>query len=124
MIQVKNKLHFLPLFLISFLTIFFVMNINPVMAMNPNNPETSNQGSSSNNLTLEEKIINLKTKICENAAKKTQISREIQELVNNDDRKADLLRLKDNYTQLIENQKEQLKTCQTLLKNLNDDDNN
>ncbi|MDV3198507.1 MAG: effector protein, partial [Vigna little leaf phytoplasma] len=94
MIQVKNKLYFLPLFLISFLTIFFVMHINPVMAMNPNNPETSNQGSSSDNLTLEEKIINLKTKICENAAKKTQISREIQELVNNDDRKADLLRLK------------------------------
>ncbi|MDV3198315.1 MAG: effector protein [Vigna little leaf phytoplasma] len=123
MIQVKNKLYFLPLFFISFLTIFFMININPVMAMNPNNPETSNQGSSSNNLTIEEMIIDLKNKIFENAAKKTQIDKEIQELLNNDDRKNDLLILKYNYTRLIENQKEQLKTCQTLLKNLNDDNN-
>ncbi|MDV3167232.1 MAG: effector protein [Vigna little leaf phytoplasma] len=123
MIQIKNKLYFLPLFFISFLTIFFMININPVMAMNPNNPGTSNQVSNSNNLTLEEMIINLKNKICENAAKKTQIDKEIQELANNDNIKNHLLRLKDNYTRLIENQKEQLKTCQNLLKNLNDDNN-
>ncbi|MDV3198246.1 MAG: effector protein [Vigna little leaf phytoplasma] len=41
MIPVRNKLSFLILFFISFLTIFFMMNINPVMAMNNNQSNQS-----------------------------------------------------------------------------------
>ncbi|MDV3143184.1 MAG: hypothetical protein Q8894_02570 [Sweet potato little leaf phytoplasma] len=36
MMQIKNKLHLLPFFLISYLCLFALININPVMAMKNN----------------------------------------------------------------------------------------
>ncbi|MDO8054676.1 SVM family protein [Candidatus Phytoplasma australasiaticum] len=36
MMQIKNKIHFLPLFFISYLGLFLLINIHPVMAMDNN----------------------------------------------------------------------------------------
>ncbi|MDV3201637.1 MAG: SVM family protein, partial [Candidatus Phytoplasma australasiaticum] len=38
--QIKNKLYFLPLFLMSFLGLFLLININPVIAA----PEKNDKG--------------------------------------------------------------------------------
>ncbi|EMR14684.1 MAG: SVM family protein [Sweet potato little leaf phytoplasma] len=40
MMQIKNKLYFLPLFLMSFLGLFLLININPVIAA----PEKNDKG--------------------------------------------------------------------------------
>ncbi|OOP60276.1 hypothetical protein B2G44_00345 [Candidatus Phytoplasma citri] len=37
--KIKNKLHLLPFFLIGYLGLFFLININPVMAMDHNNKD-------------------------------------------------------------------------------------
>ncbi|MDV3148044.1 MAG: SVM family protein, partial [Candidatus Phytoplasma australasiaticum] len=37
--QIKNKIHLLPLFFISYLGLFVLININPVMAMESKLPE-------------------------------------------------------------------------------------
>lgn len=49
-----------------------------------------------------------------------QLKKEIQQLSNNDSKKNILLALKQNLENLINNQKEQLKTYHMLLKTLND----
>ncbi|WEX20375.1 MAG: putative secreted protein [Candidatus Phytoplasma citri] len=116
MMQIKNKLHLLPSSLISCLGLFFLMNINQVMAMNPNFPGTSNNQPSQQNLTIEENIIYLKQKIYDNATTITNINKTLKESVNlTDDEKERLLRLKTNHEQLVNNQKEQLKIYQHLL---------
>ncbi|MDO8059420.1 SVM family protein ['Crotalaria aegyptiaca' phytoplasma] len=122
--QVKNKLHLLPFFLISCLGMFCLININHVMAMDPNLPGTSNNQPSQHNLSIEEQIMNLKQKIYDNANKIYKIDKELRESVNlTDDRKENLLELKENHKQLVNNQKEQLKNYQILLKTLNNDNN-
>ncbi|MDV3157568.1 MAG: SVM family protein [Candidatus Phytoplasma australasiaticum] len=124
MMQIKNKLHLLPLFLISYLGLFALININPVMAMKPKLPITSSKQPVNNNLTtsIEEKITTLKQEIYNNAIEITNISKSLQELVNiNDDRQKILLKLKENYKKLIDNQKKQIKLFQKFLKDLNDD---
>nr|BBF24903.1 phytoplasmal effector causing phyllody 1 [Candidatus Phytoplasma aurantifolia] len=124
MMKIKNKLHLLPFFLISYLGLFFLINMNPVMAMNPNLPGTSKNQPSQMNLTIEENIINLKQKIYDNAKEITNINKTLQESVNlTDDQKENLLKLKKNHEKLVNNQKEQLKIYQMLLNTLNDDNN-
>nr|BBF24900.1 phytoplasmal effector causing phyllody 1 [Candidatus Phytoplasma ziziphi] len=122
MMQIKNKLHLLPLFLMSFLGLFAFININPVMATDPKLPETSSRQPVNQNFTIEENIINLKQKIYDNATKITKIDKELQGSIT-DNQKENLLKLKENYKQLIDNQKEQLKTYKNLLNNLNDENN-
>nr|WP_249175855.1 SVM family protein ['Parthenium hysterophorus' phyllody phytoplasma] len=39
MMKIKNKLHLLPFFLMSYLAFFFLININPVIAMDNNNKD-------------------------------------------------------------------------------------
>ncbi|XKW59285.1 effector protein [Candidatus Phytoplasma australasiaticum] len=75
MIQIKNKLYLLPLFLINYLGLFLLINIHPVMAMDPKLPETSSRQLVYHNLTIEENIINLKQKIYDNATKITKQKR-------------------------------------------------
>ncbi|MDV3169099.1 MAG: SVM family protein, partial [Candidatus Phytoplasma australasiaticum] len=122
MMQIKNKIHFLPLFFISYLGLFLLINIHPVMAMDPKLPETSSRQPVYQNLTIEENIINLKQKIYDNATKITNIDKGLQESIT-DNQKENLLKLKENYKRLIDNQKEQLKTYKNLLNDLNDENN-
>ncbi|MDV3176281.1 MAG: SVM family protein [Sweet potato little leaf phytoplasma] len=117
MMQIKNKLYLLPLCLISYLELFLLINIHPVMAMDPKLPETSSRQPVYHNLTIEENIINLKQKIYDNATKITNIDKGLQGSIT-DDQKENLLKLKENYKQLIDNQKEQLKTYKNLLNDL------
>ncbi|WP_369051704.1 SVM family protein, partial [Candidatus Phytoplasma citri] len=122
--KIKNKLHLLPFFLIGYLGLFFLININPVMAMDPNLPGTSENQPPQQNLTIEENIINLKQKIYDNAKKITKINKILRGSFNiTDDQKEILLKLQENSKQLVNNQKEQIKAYQILLKNLNDDNN-
>ncbi|WEX20436.1 MAG: putative secreted protein [Candidatus Phytoplasma citri] len=80
--QIKNKLHLLPFFLISYLGLFTLININPVMAMESKLPETSSTQPAHHNLTLKEKIINLKHKIYDNANKiKNNIDKQTKKLL-------------------------------------------
>ncbi|MEK0310365.1 SVM family protein [Candidatus Phytoplasma australasiaticum] len=122
MMQIKNKIHFLPLCLINYLGLFLLINIHPVMAMDPKLPETSSRQPVYQNLTIEENIINLKQKIYDNATKITNIDKGLQESIT-DNQKENLLKLKENYKRLIDNQKEQLKTYKNLLNDLNDENN-
>ncbi|MDV3182745.1 MAG: SVM family protein [Candidatus Phytoplasma australasiaticum] len=119
MMQIKNKLYFLPLFLMSFLGLFLLININSVMATDPKLPETSSRQPVHQNLTIEENIINLKQKIYNNATKIKNIDKELQGSIT-DNQKENFLKLKENYKQLIDNQKEQLKIYKNLLNDLND----
>ncbi|OOP60277.1 effector protein, partial [Candidatus Phytoplasma citri] len=97
---------------------------NPVMAMDPNLPGTSENQPPQQNLTIEENIINLKQKIYDNAKKITKINKILRGSFNiTDDQKEILLKLQENSKQLVNNQKEQIKAYQILLKNLNDDNN-
>ncbi|MFW8664746.1 SVM family protein, partial [Candidatus Phytoplasma citri] len=52
MMQVKNKLHLLPFFLISYLGLFFLININHVMAA----PKKNDKGKEISSSEKEEKI--------------------------------------------------------------------
>ncbi|MDV3166529.1 MAG: SVM family protein ['Waltheria sp.' little leaf phytoplasma] len=52
MMQIKNKLHFLPFFLMNFLGLFILININSVMAANNghiNNGHSNNSHNINNN---------------------------------------------------------------------------
>ncbi|MDV3166545.1 MAG: SVM family protein ['Waltheria sp.' little leaf phytoplasma] len=122
MIQIKNKLYFLPLFVMIFLGFFALININQIMAMDPNFAGTSSNQPFHQNLTIEEIIINLKQKIYDNATKITKINKELQGSIS-DDQKEKLSKLKENHKQLIDNQKEQLKTYKIFLQDLNDENN-
>ncbi|MDV3166586.1 MAG: hypothetical protein Q8807_02885 ['Waltheria sp.' little leaf phytoplasma] len=53
MISIKNKLSFLPLFLISFLIIFFMIKINPIIAM-----ENKNQSKTITNYEPSDQEVN------------------------------------------------------------------
>ncbi|MDV3174884.1 MAG: SVM family protein ['Bonamia sp.' little leaf phytoplasma] len=120
MMQVKNKL-FLPFFLMIYLGLFLLININSVMAMEPNIPETgSSDQSAHHNLTIEENIINVKHKIYDYATQITNIDKTLQGNIT-DNEKENLLKLKENFKKLIDNQKEQLKLYKNLLNYLNDE---
>ncbi|MDO8064327.1 SVM family protein [Candidatus Phytoplasma bonamiae] len=120
MMQVKNKL-FLPFFLMIYLGLFLLININSVMAMEPNIPETgSSDQSAHHNLTIEENIINVKHKIYDYATQITNIDKTLQGNIT-DNEKENLLKLKENFKKLIDNQKEQLKLYKNLLNHLNDE---
>ncbi|MDV3183177.1 MAG: effector protein, partial [Candidatus Phytoplasma australasiaticum] len=71
---------------------------------------------------IEENIINLKQKIYDNATEITKINKRLQGSIT-DDQKENLLKLKENCRQLIENQKEQLKLYKKLLNDLNYENN-
>ncbi|MDV3143768.1 MAG: SVM family protein [Candidatus Phytoplasma australasiaticum] len=122
MMQIKNKIHFLPLFFISYLGLFLLINIHPVMATDPKLPETSSRQPVYQNSHIEENIINLKQKIYDNATEITKINKRLQGSIT-DDQKENLLKLKENCRQLIENQKEQLKLYKKLLNDLNYENN-
>ncbi|EMR14735.1 MULTISPECIES: SVM family protein [Candidatus Phytoplasma] len=95
MMQIKNKLHLLSSSLISCLGLFFLMNINQVMAMNPNFPGTSNNQPSQHNLTIEENIIYLKQKIYDNATTITNINKTLKESVNLTDDEKKTIKIKN-----------------------------
>ncbi|MDO8054252.1 SVM family protein ['Opuntia sp.' phytoplasma] len=50
MMKIKNKLHLLPFFLISYLGLFFLININPVTAMNNNDDISENNSIVDNHI--------------------------------------------------------------------------
>ncbi|MDV3199986.1 MAG: SVM family protein [Candidatus Phytoplasma australasiaticum] len=85
MMQIKNKLHLLPLFLISYLGLFALININRVMAMDPKLPRPRYNNRNPvhrnflHNLTTKENIINLTQKIDDNETKITNIDKTIKE---------------------------------------------
>ncbi|MGL9687717.1 MAG: SVM family protein [Candidatus Phytoplasma sp. TWB_XP] len=118
MFKLKKQLYLFKIVLFVFLGLFAFININPVMATDPKLPETSSRQPVNQNFTIEENIINLKHKIYDNATKITNIDKELQGSIT-DNQKENLLKLKENYKQLIDNQKEQLKTYKNLLNNLN-----
>ncbi|QTX02925.1 putative secreted protein, SAP45-like [Candidatus Phytoplasma luffae] len=65
MIQVKNKLHLLPFFLMSCLGLFILITINPVMAMNDNNLNYQNSiNNEINELLLKKQKISKKISHC------------------------------------------------------------
>ncbi|ABC65341.1 conserved hypothetical protein [Aster yellows witches'-broom phytoplasma AYWB] len=124
MFKIKNNLLLLlNVFVFAFLGLFLINNNQQVMGMDKDIASTSNNNPNITNYSIEENIINLKYKIRENAVKKINIENEIQQLSNNEPRKNTLLTLKKNLENLINNQKEQLKTYQILLKTLNDENN-
>ncbi|WAN63365.1 SVM family protein, predicted signal peptide, putative phyllody effector [Candidatus Phytoplasma rubi] len=110
-----------------FLGFFLIINNNQIMGMNEDIPSTSDNNQNINNSSIEQNIINLKHKIYQNAVQKRNIEKEIQQLSNNNSINNDLLALKIELKQkienLINNNKEQLKTYQILLKTLNDENN-
>lgn len=120
MFKLKKHLFLFKIVLFICLGLFLITNNHKVMAMDKDIPSTSNKHQKNDNSTIEEIIINLKNQIRENAVKKTNTEKELNTLSNNDLRRNNLLVLKQRLTDLINNQKEQLKTYQILLKNLND----
>nr|BAQ08253.1 phytoplasmal effector causing phyllody symptoms 1 [Apricot aster yellows phytoplasma A-AY]BAQ08255.1 phytoplasmal effector causing phyllody symptoms 1 [Apricot chlorotic leafroll phytoplasma AY-A]BDU62076.1 phytoplasmal effector causing phyllody [Apricot aster yellows phytoplasma A-AY]BDU62080.1 phytoplasmal effector causing phyllody [Apricot chlorotic leafroll phytoplasma AY-A] len=125
MFKIKNNLLLLlnAFIVFTLLGLFLITNNQQVMGMNKDIASASNNNPNITNYSIEENIINLKYKIRENAVKKINTEREIQQLSNNDPKKNTLLALKQNLENLIHNQKEQLKTYQKLLKTLNDENN-
>nr|BAQ08254.1 phytoplasmal effector causing phyllody symptoms 1 [Apricot atypic aster yellows phytoplasma AVUT]BAQ08261.1 phytoplasmal effector causing phyllody symptoms 1 [Primula green phytoplasma PrG]BDU62078.1 phytoplasmal effector causing phyllody [Apricot atypic aster yellows phytoplasma AVUT]BDU62094.1 phytoplasmal effector causing phyllody [Primula green phytoplasma PrG] len=125
MFKLKNNLLLLlnAFIVFTYLGLFLIANNQQVMGMNKDIASASNNNQNITNYSIEENIINLKYKIRENAVKKINTESEIQQLSNNDPKKNTLLALKQNLENLIHNQKEQLKTYQTLLKTLNDENN-
>ncbi|MDV3177718.1 MAG: hypothetical protein Q8800_02515, partial [Candidatus Phytoplasma australasiaticum] len=86
----------LPLFFISYLGLFVLININPVMAMESKLPETSSTQPAHHNLALKEKIINLKQKIYDNTNKiKNKIDNETKKLLE------DFIYMLDEITTLM-----------------------
>ncbi|WP_017191948.1 SVM family protein [Poinsettia branch-inducing phytoplasma] len=123
MFKLQNQFKIINICLFAFLGLFLITNNQQVMGMNKDIASTSNNNQNITNYSIEENIINLKYKIRENAVKKINTEKEIQQLSNDEPRKNILLTLKQNLENLISNQKEQLKTYKILLKNLNDENN-
>ncbi|MDV3166485.1 MAG: hypothetical protein Q8807_02260 ['Waltheria sp.' little leaf phytoplasma] len=69
------------------------------MATDPKFPETSSRQSVNQNFTIEENIINLKQKIYDNATKITNIDKELQGSIT-DNQKENLLKLKTEHLTL------------------------
>nr|BBF24906.1 phytoplasmal effector causing phyllody 1 [Candidatus Phytoplasma trifolii] len=123
MFKLQNQFKIISVCLFAFLGLFLIVNHQQVMGMDKDITSTSNNNQNITNYSIEEKIINLKYQIRENAVKKINTEKEIQQLSNDEPRKNILLTLKQNLENLISNQKEQLKTYKILLKNLNDENN-
>ncbi|MDV3167132.1 MAG: hypothetical protein Q8784_01750 [Vigna little leaf phytoplasma] len=114
MMQIKRKLYFLPLFLLSFVGVLCLLNINPVMAMNNNNNLPGNNLVVNN--TDEYSIFR---NLLFRQSEKTQ--QMINALVNNAEEaeiNALLNHLQDIHQQIITYQQRQLDNQELMLRNL------